>query len=140
MSKKKLEVEFEIEAAVIGIVTSIKDYKLAWKINQVFKIELILENDLVINLTKSKKATLSNFCYQTDFIKISLIKNKGIDVEKAVYLVSELAQIDYFLLIEGEDYFMEIYEIIKKLQSVREISFVHLIDTNKLKSRDNFIF
>lgn len=140
MSKKKLEVEFEIEAAVIGIVTSIKDYKLAWKINQVFKIELILENDLVINLTKSKKATLSNFCYQTDFIKISLIKNKGIDFEKAVYLVSELAQIDYFLLIEGEDYFMEIYEIIKKLQSVREISFVHLIDTNKLKSRDNFIF
>lgn len=140
MSKKKLELELEVEAAVIGIVTSLKDYKLAWKINQVFKIELILENDLVIDLTKSKIITLSNYCYQTDFMKIDLIRNKGIDKEKAVYLASELAQLDFFLLIEGEDYFMEIHDVIKKLQLVNEISFVQLIDTTKLKSKDNFIF
>ena len=140
MSKKKLELELEVEAAVIGIVTSLKDYKLAWKINQVFKIELILENDLVINLPRSTKLALSNYCYQTDFYKIDLIKNKGIDNEKVVYLAKELVQIDYFLLIEGGDYFMETSEIIQQLQSINEISFVQLIDTTKLKSKDNFIF
>ena len=140
MSKKKLELELEVEAAVIGIVTSLKDYKLAWKINQVFKIELVLEDDLVIDLAKSKKATLSNFCYQTDFLKIDLVKNKGIDKEKTVYLASELAQLDYFLLVEGEDYFMDVSEIVQTLQSINEISFVQLIDTKKLKSQDNFIF
>lgn len=140
MSKKKLELELEVEAAVIGIVTSLKDYKLAWKINQVFKIELILEKDLVIDLPKSSKLALSNYCYQTDFLKIDLIKNKGIDNEKAAYLAKELIQIDYFLLIEGGDYFKESSEIIQHLQSVKEISFVQLIDTTKLKSRDNFIF
>lgn len=140
MSKKKLELDLEVEAAVIGIVTSLKDYKLAWKINQVFKIELFLDNDLEINLTKSIIATLSNYCYQTDFVKINLIKNKGVNNEKTVYLASELAQIDYFLMVEGENYFMEVSEIIKKLQMQNEISFVQLIDSTKLKSKDNFIF
>ncbi len=140
MSKKKLDLELEVEAAVIGIVTSLQDYKLAWKINQVFKIELVLEKDLVIDFTKRSKITLSNYCYQTDLIKIDLVKNKGIDKEKPVYLAKELAQIDYFLLIEGEDYFMEVSEVVAHLQSINEISFVQLIDTTKLKSRDNFIF
>ena len=140
MGKRKLELELEVDAVVIGIVTSLKDYKLAWKINQVFRIELILENDLVINLPKSTKLALSNYCYQTDFFKIDLIKNKGIDNEKVAFLAKELVQIDFFLLIEGEDYFMKNSEIIQQLQSVNEISFVQLIDTTKLKSRDNFIF
>jgi len=140
MSKKKLDLEFEVEAAVIGIVTSLQDYKLAWKINQVFKIELVLEKDLVIDFAKRSKITLSNYCYQTDLIKIDLVKNKGIDNEKSAYLTKELKQIDYFLLIEGEDYFMVGSEVVQKLRSINEVSFVQLIDTTKLKSRDNFIF
>ncbi|MCF6360313.1 MAG: IPExxxVDY family protein [Cyclobacteriaceae bacterium] len=140
MSKKKLDLEVEVEAAVVGIVTSLQDYKLAWKINQVFKIELKLENDLEINLAKGNKLTLSNYCYQTDFFKIDLIKNKGIDNEKLAYLAKELKQIDYFLLIEGEDYFLKTNEVVQQLQSINEIAFVQLIDTTKLKSRDNFIF
>ncbi len=140
MGKKKLDLEIEVEAAVIGIVTSLKEYKLAWKINQVFKIELALDEDLVIDLTKSNTLTLSNYCYQTDFVKINLVKNKGIDKEKVVYLAKELPQIDYFLLIEGEEQFMEMSEIIHQLQLINEISFVQLIDITKLKSRDNFIF
>jgi len=140
MGKKKLDLEIEVEASVVGIVSSLKDYKLAWKINQVFKIELVLDEDLVIDLTKGNSLTLSNYCYQTDFVKINLVKNKGINKEKAVYLAKELPQIDYFLLIEGEDQFMEMAEIIQQLQSINEISFVQLIDMTKLKSRDNFIF
>lgn len=140
MSKKKLELDLEVEAAVIGIVTSFKDYKLAWKINQVFKIGLVLDDDLVINLTKGKKASHSNYCYQNDFLQINLIKNKSNEKERVDYLASELLQIDYFLLVEGEDYFMEIPQIIKNLQLINEISFVQLIDTTKLKSKDNFIF
>ncbi len=140
MGKKKLDLEIEVEASVIGIVTSLKDYKLAWKINQVFKIELVLDEDLVINMAGSNTLTLSNYCYQTDFVKINLVKNKGIDKEKVVYLAKELPQIDYFLLIEGEDQFMEMSEIVRQLQLISEISFVQLIDITKLKSRDNFIF
>jgi len=140
MSKKKLDLELEVEASVIGIVTSLKEYKLAWKINQVFKIELVLDEDLVINLARGNTLTLSNYCYQTDFVKINLVKNKGIDKEKVVYLAKELPQIDYFLLIEGEDHFMEMSDVIHHIQLISEISFVQLIDITKLKSRDNFIF
>lgn len=140
MSKKKLEVDIGVDAAVIGVVTSLKDYKLAWKINRVFKIELILEEDLVISMANGKDVVVSNYCYQTDFTKINLIKNKGMDAAKASYLVPELTQIDYFILITGEDFFMELDEVIKNLKSLPEISFVQLIDVSKLKSKDNFIF
>ena len=140
MSKKRLEVEFEDEASVIGIVTSLKDYKLAWKINQVFEIELILVDELVINFPKSKKAAFSNYCYQIDYNKIDLVKNKSIDKQGIEYMAKELLHIDYFLLVEGEGQFMELPDIVKKLQSIPELSFVQLIDTTKLKSKDNFIF
>ena len=140
MSKKKLEVEIEDDASVIGIVTSLKDYKLAWKINQVFEIELTLVSDLEINLTKSTKAVFSNYCYQIEFNKIDLVKNKSIDGEKVEYVAKELPQIDFFFMIEGEGRFIKLAEIVKKLQSINEISFVQIIDTTKLKSKDNFIF
>ncbi len=140
MSKKRLEVEVEDEASVIGIVTSLKDYKLAWKINQVFEIELILVDELVMNFTKSKKAAFSNYCYQIDYNKIDLVKNKSIDKEEVEYMAKELLHIDYFLLIDGEGQFMELPDMVKMLQSIPELSFVQLIDTTKLKSKDNFIF
>ena len=105
MSKKKLDVEIGVEAAVIGVVSSLKDYKLAWKINQVFKIELIMDEDLVISMANNSRIVVSNYCYQTDFMQINLIKNKGMDKAKATYLVPELPQIDYFMLITGEEFF-----------------------------------
>ncbi len=140
MSKKKLDLTFEVEAEVLGLVTSLKDYKLAWKINQVFKIELILEDDLVIDLTEGGSATLSNYCYQTEFYKMQLVKNKAIGKEKLSYLAKELPQIDYFLLIEDGNHFMEISDLITSLKSIGAISYVQLIDTTKLKYKDNFIF
>ena len=139
MSKKKLDVEIGVEAAVIGVVSSLKDYKLAWKINQVFKIELIMDEDLVISMANSR-IVVSNYCYQTDFMQINLIKNKGMDKAKATYLVPELPQIDYFMLITGEEFFGSVKETVSRLKEVEGISFVQLIDINKLKSKDNFIF
>ena len=140
MSKKRLEVEIEDDASVIGIVTSLRDFKLAWKINQVFEIELMLVDDLVISFPKGKKTVFSNYCYQIDYNKIDLVKNKSIDTEEIEYITKELLHIDYFLLIEGEGDFMALPEMVKKLQSIPELSFVQLIDTTKLKSKDNFIF
>lgn len=140
MSKKKLEVEIGVEAAVIGLVTSLKDYKLAWKINQVFKIELIMDEDLAISLANNSNVVVSNYCYQTNFLKINLIKNKGIAKANATYLAPELPQIDYFMLIEGEEFFMNVEDAVLKLKEVDGISFVQLIDITKLKSKDNFIF
>lgn len=140
MSKKKLEVEVGVEAAVIGVVSSLKDYKLAWKINQVFKIELILDEDLVISMANNTNVIVSNYCYQTDFLKINLIRNKGMDQAKATYLVPELPQIDFFMLITGEEFFMDVEEAVSKLKELEGVSFVQLIDISKLKSKDNFIF
>ncbi len=140
MGKKKLDLIFEVEAEVLGLVTSLKDYKLAWKINQVFKTKLVLEDDLVIDLTEGGSATLSNYCYQTDFFKIQLVKNKAIGKKKASYLAKELPQIDFFLLIEDGDHFMEMSDLIKTFQSIGAISYVQLIDIAKLKYKDNFIF
>ena len=140
MSKKKLDVEIGVEAAVIGVVSSLKDYKLAWKINQVFKIELILDEDLVISMANNTNVIVSNYCYQTDFLKINLIRNKGMDQTKATYLVPELPQIDFFMLITGEEFFMDVEEAVSKLKELEGVSFVQLIDISKLKSKDNFIF
>lgn len=140
MSKKKLDINLTVEAAVLGIVSSLKDYKLAWKINQVFKYELKLEPTLVINLEQGGTVPLSHYCYQTETLRVDLIKNKGLDEEKVAYMVKQLPQMDYFFMMDGAEIFHNAQDEISKLKTIAEISFVQLINVNKLKSRDHFIF
>ena len=140
MGKKKLEIDISVESLVIGVVSSLKEYKLAWIINQVLNIELVMKDDLIISNADGNKIFISNYWYQTDFFKINLIKNKGVDKEMVDYLARELKGIDYFFMIDGEDFFMKVPQVTKILKSIPDISFVQLIDVTKLKSKDNFIF
>ncbi len=140
MSKKKLEIDLVVEAAVLGIVTSLKEYKLAWKINQVFKIGLKLEPVLVVNLVQGGTVSLSHYCYQTDMLRVDLIKNRGIDSEKVTYMVKELPKVDYFLMLDGHLVSAGQKNEIALIKSIPEVSFVQLIDVTKLKSKDHFIF
>jgi len=140
MRKRKLQVAFDINFNVWGMVTATKDYKLAWQLNQNFNIQLVREEDLVISFVLKKNIVVSHFKYETEYTTIRLIKNRGIDFNEAKYLIPELNRFDYFILIYGQDFFMKENKIEMLLKSVTGVDFILKVDTNKLKSRDNLIF
>ena len=48
MKKKKLVVDYEIDFDLFGLISTVKDYKLAWLLNKHLSIHLTREEDLSI--------------------------------------------------------------------------------------------
>ena len=139
MRKTKLIVDHELEASIIGLVSILKDYKLAWNLNQVFKIDLIMQPALVIEFVNSTDLSIANYLYATDFQQFRLIKNKSSDSNSG-YLIPELVNFDFFIMISGEAEIKPDEPVIERLHAIKGIEYFQLIDVTKLKSKDNFIF
>ena len=138
MRKSKLVVNYELGAKVIGLVTTLKEYKLAWNINQVFKIDLIMQPPLHIEFIKGSDLSITNYLFKTEFHYFRLLKNKG-NEDNSGYLISELSNFDFFLMIGGEEMMIDDSET-RNLQSIKGIDYFQVIDVEKLKAKDNFIF
>lgn len=138
MRRTKLIVDFELVAKVIGIVTTLKDYKLAWSINQHLKINLVMQPSLAFEFIKGKNLSVVNFNFKSEARQIRLIKNRGI-IENSGYLIPELLNFDFFLMINEENNRIIEAEV-EYLSTIEQIVYCKLIDLPKLKSKDNFIF
>ena len=139
MRKTRLVIANEIEGNVIGIVSTLKDYKLAWNINQVFSINLVMQPPLVIEFMKMPNLSITNFLFETEFHVYRLLRNKGSD-HNSGYLIPELVNFDFFLMISGEEGIMPEKKVIDQLQSIKDLDYFQHIDVSRLKSKDNFIF
>ena len=139
MRKTKLVVENVFEGSVIGIVSTLKDYKLAWSINQVFNIELALQPPIILEFLKDPDLAITNFAYEDGFCSYRLLRNRGNDLNSG-YLIPELVNFDFFLLISGEEEILPVQSVVDSLRNVQGISFFQQIDVDRLKSKDNFIF
>ncbi|RLD20198.1 MAG: IPExxxVDY family protein [Bacteroidetes bacterium] len=139
MRKTKFIVDHELEASVIGLVSTLKDYKLAWNINQVFKIDLFMQPELRIELVKDTDLSITNYLYSTEFQQIRLIKNKSNEANSG-YLIPELVNFDFFIMISGENDLSSDDPVFDKMHTIKGINYFQLIDVSKLKSKDNFIF
>ena len=139
MRKRKLILNNEVEDTVYGLVSSLKDYKLAWKINQLFKIELVRKPELKISFVIGSDIEVTNYEYRTEIVCLRLIKNRGLD-STVSYLIPELSKFDYFIMIDEQDVFMDHSLFLNMLKVVEGIDYALSVDTDKLKSKDNFIF
>jgi hypothetical protein len=139
MRKTKLIVNHELGASIIGLVSTLKDYKLAWHINQVFKIDLTLQPTLEIEFINSVDLSIVSYLYATDFQQFRLVRNKSSSTN-AGYLIPELTNFDFFVIISGEVETMPEESVIERLHTINGIEYFQLLDADKLKSKDNFIF
>ena len=79
MIKNYFDDVYEIDYDLFGIVSNIKEYKLAWILNKIFSIDLIKFDDLIITKHNQKIFQISNYFYKTDEFITRLLKNKLIN-------------------------------------------------------------
>ena len=140
MRKKKLVVDHQIDFLVWGLVSTTKDYKLAWQINQTLKIDLVKQDDLVISFVKGADLKVSNYLFTTENTEIRLLKNRGEGKDSVNYLAPEQQQFDFFVLLKSDDDTLDNANVQALLKDVDAVNYLVLVDLEKLKSRDNFIF
>lgn len=142
MLKKRLIADYEIEFDLYGLICTIKDYRLAWTINETLGFHFVKQEDIVINFVDGRKVTITNFLYQTEYSTVRLLKNKDVEhhgLEK-YFLIPELSKFDYLIQVHGADQLMSSNQLIQQVKNIHEIDYITRIDVHRLKSRENLIF
>ena len=140
MAKHKLVVDYEYEFTVWGIVSSYKEHKIAWEINNSSFLELAREPDIQSSSTKTGVFHIINFKYETENSIIRLLKNKLTEDGKLTYLVPELKHLDYLLIIDSQDDTFQIENLYHCLLNLKAIEYLKEIDIDNIKSKQNLIF
>lgn len=150
----------EIDYSLIAIHTSLEDYRLAYFINQKLHVNLNKSIKEIQITVKEGETHFSRFHYYEKKKEISwdLIQNKNeviqqrkeenqslfsnvnIEVATKVYMLPEFKKVDYFLKIENSDENLNLLKIQNELNTIDNIATLYIVDTNKIKSKNNLIF
>ena len=139
MIKNYFDDIYDINYDLFGIVSNIKEYKLAWILNKIFFIDLVKIDDLIIKKHNRKVFQISNYLYQSDEFTIRLLKNKliyKIDINNEKFLIQKLSKFDYLFQIYNSSTSFNRKEIINKLNSESSIQFANFVNINLIKEKD----
>ena len=139
MNKITLQPDYKYDFDLIAIVSAFKDYRLCWNFNRTFNFDFSRLDDIEINLKKKKKIVyFSIYQYkETQNNRIFyLIANKF----SGEYLIPELKEVDFFIMLKGNISKEEKINIMKILKSLSMIQTVFEVNPNNLRAKQNLIF
>lgn len=137
--RHKLEYKEDFGFLLFGISTPETDYRIVWKLNQDFSLNLV-RGDNHTSLSRKTGQLLEFPFYSYDdedtFYLYHLLGNKSGEG----FLIEELRNIDYFLIIRGD--FTEAFSngVFNRLRKTENIQAVFKIEPESLKSRENLLF
>jgi len=140
MKKAKLQIEPVFDFELLGIVSPIREYRMAWLVNQELDLNLVKADDLELEFLNAEKLEIAQFFFSLPHGFIQLLKNKAINSsQQLAYLIPELKNLDYFLLVQDETEELDLINFVKKLSQNPLVQSIVRIDISKLKSKENLL-
>ncbi|WGH74461.1 IPExxxVDY family protein [Tenacibaculum tangerinum] len=139
---------------LIGIHTTLYEYKLAYLLNKHLHIRFSRENNDLDFVQKSRKSSYSVYKYTDtklcrDWFLISNTFKSTLEVESIGlfnqsesirYLIPEKKKVDFLLKLEGDFDYKSTLEAIELINKIPQIITSYKIELNTLKSKDFLIF
>jgi hypothetical protein len=133
MSKQKkytLTFDDEIDFDVFGISSPFADYRLAWELNGILKIQLEKQTESIIVFDKKSKKNnsfqLYSFFDEENLTRFYLIRNK----QQNCLIASENQIMDYFLVIK-ENLTLDLANFLTDLRKINGIVAVFKLESEK---------
>jgi len=140
MKKAKLQIEPTFDFELLGIVSPIREYRMAWLVNQELELNLVKVDDLELEFLNSEKLEIAQYFLSLPHGFIQLLKNKALNsAQQLAFLVPELKNLDYFLLVQDETEQMDLSNFMEKLSRNPLVQSIVRIDISKLKSKENLL-
>ena len=144
----------EEEYSLIGIHSTLEDYKLAYLLNKTLNTKFYKAKEDLEFIREKKKASFSiynyeNIKYDYDWFLIAnsyrrenqTVSNELLlTSETKTYLIPEKKKVDFFLKICGESEYEFVMKTIQKIKNIDNVITAYSIDKNTLKSKDFLIF
>ena len=132
-----LRVELDLDFSLAAIVCPLRDYRMAWQLNQNFRMQLRRIEDMEVEGRRVGLSWFSRYCCESalDKSRIWLISNRS----GGEYLIPERRNIDYFLLVRGGWYENRLPDLLSSVRLIPSVQTVFTEDPNALRSRANLI-
>jgi hypothetical protein len=137
VKKFELDIEYEYDFLLFGIVSTEKPYRLAWQINQVYPYDFERINDYQLELNDKPCSFFTyRFTHEENHTAYFILSNK----DDNQLLLPDLKNFDYLVLISGATDFFDTEKFKDDLNSVRGIQLIYSIDVNTIKSKQNLMY
>jgi hypothetical protein len=142
MKTLRLDLDYEFDFDLYGVVSSSKEHTLAWALNKYFNLRLIKQKDLCYDYINKGRLVISNYLHHTEHYTFRLFRNKSVDLctLKKPFLVPDIKDYDYIIQISGALSQLCPQELMKKLNLVPLVQYAKQFDPNSLQFKDNLIF
>jgi len=142
MKKNKLSNSFEIDFDLFGLVSNIKEYKLAWLINEALELELSKQEDIKIEFANNTAILISYFLHENEHIKVELLQNKLISSSSSrdKYLLPELSRFDYLLKVRDHTGETDLVNVLERIRNLSLVEYVVSLNFDDLKSKENLLY
>lgn len=140
MKRNKLEIDYTYDFNLIGLIASVKGYKLAWELNTLLHINLVKQPDLVVGFKNTEEKSFPFYAFETRLNRLKLFKNKPSENESGKYfLIPEFPHYDFIILAAMEEPDAH-HKLTDQIKSIPSVQLVAPIPMEGLKSKSNFIF
>jgi hypothetical protein len=140
LDTKELTDAFFEDTHLLGIMTSVKDYRFCWHINNSIGLNFRLNNDIEIKLIK-KKRTYFFEVYEYNVPNVFLshyLYNNQFDGE---YLLPEFKHFDFLWLMKGDEVSdSALQETIQIIRSINNVQLVTELSGDMIKNKENLVF
>lgn len=137
---QKMAEEFFGDTRMIGIMSSLKDYQICWHLNKLLGMNLILNNEIEIQLSKkNRNYYFGVFEYNEPAGSLShYIYNNQFDGE---YLLNEFKHLDFLWLMKGD--YVDDDSLQLKIEALRNMGNVQLVlelTHEKIRNKEYMVF
>jgi hypothetical protein len=136
-----LDVDYECDFDLFGLVSSSRDYTLAWTLNRTFHLRLVKQPELLLDLLHRGRLVFSHYLHATETLTFRLFRNRAVapSVLKKPFLAPDIKEYDYLLAISNGSGALSGEALIKKLTALDAVQYVCQFDPNTLKYKENLI-
>ncbi|MBC8083268.1 MAG: IPExxxVDY family protein [Hymenobacter sp.] len=142
MKMLTLDVEYECDFDLFGVVSSSREHTLAWQLNQVLRLRLVKQQDLLYDLLSQGRLVISNYLHTTEHFTLRLLRNRSLDpsVLKKPFLAPDIKEYDYLIQVSNGSGMLAADALLPRLAALPVVQYACQFDPNTLKFKENLLF
>ena len=136
-----LDVEYACDFALFGLVSSTRDYTLAWTLNRALRLRLIKQPELLLNLVSQGRLVFTHYLYATETLTLRLLRNRSVapSALKKPFLAPDIKEYDYLLAVSNGSGSLADDALLEQLAALEAVQYVCQFDPNTLKYKENLM-
>src|SRR5438552_18835825 len=132
--------DFFEDTRLLGIVAPMKHYQLCWQLNQLFRFNFRMNNDIEIQLTKKQRRYFFPV-YQYAEPNSSLVHYLYNNQHDGEYLLPEFKHLDFLWLMKGDIVTDEgLQQTINYIKEISGVQLVIELTNEKIRNKEHLVF